>query len=301
MKNPLGCFKLCSTAGTPAYKNVLFVGYIVLVVLLIVFGRLSFSYDSVLVILLGLILFIKRSKQFVVDWSPFLIIVLAYGMMRGLADNLASRVHITDIISWERWLFGSIPTLEFQAWLHPSDILHWYDYMFGAFYTSFYIFPLIVAFVLWLKRRDYFKFFMYGILFLTMMGYLTYIIFPAMPPWLASQEGHLPEVTKILDEATNKAVGIDIPVVYDFLGANLIAAMPSIHAAWPWYTLLCLVFFYKKKGLWFVIMPLVIWFGVVYLGEHYIIDVIAGIIYASVAYFVVYKLRHRIIKKLTIL
>jgi membrane-associated phospholipid phosphatase len=43
-----------------------------------------------------------------------------------------------------------------------------------------------------------------------------------------------------------------------------------------------------KKAWWIWIYPISIWIGVVYLGEHYVIDVIIGVIYAVLAYLLAY-------------
>jgi len=39
-----------------------------------------------------------------------------------------------------------------------------------------------------------------------------------------------------------------------------------------------------------LIFPFGVWFSAVYLGEHYIVDVIGGIVYATVAFVVAEKL-----------
>ena len=69
---------------------------------------------------------------------------------------------------------------------------------------------------------------------------------------------------------------------YHQLNLNQVAAMP-LHSAYPWLAFLALRSFNKKVGYTFLIYPVLVWISVVYLGEHYVIDVIAGIIYASIA------------------
>ena len=69
--------------------------------------------------------------------------------------------------------------------------------------------------------------------------------------------------------------------------ANVFAAIPSLHAAYP------IVLFYfglKKRKKWltalFAIDILGIWFAAVYSMHHYIIDVILGAFCAIIAIFV---------------
>jgi membrane-associated phospholipid phosphatase len=58
---------------------------------------------------------------------------------------------------------------------------------------------------------------------------------------------------------------------------------------------------WKWKGLPVIIIPVGTWFSAVYLGEHYFIDVVGGIIYATVAFFAVDKLLPIISAKIAIL
>jgi len=39
----------------------------------------------------------------------------------------------------------------------------------------------------------------------------------------------------------------------------------------------------------FSLYPLLIWLGIIYLGEHYVIDAVLGIIYAIIAFWVTLK------------
>ena len=51
-----------------------------------------------------------RTRLFLRDWLPFVVIFLAYELMRGIADDAGFPVHVTDVIAAERWLFaGTIP------------------------------------------------------------------------------------------------------------------------------------------------------------------------------------------------
>ena len=73
----------------------------------------------------------------------------------------------------------------------------------------------------------------------------------------------------------------------DFLNPNPVAAMPSLHAAYPWLSFLALRKYSKKLGWFFLPYPILVWFSVVYLGEHYVIDVIAGVVYAQASFWIV--------------
>jgi membrane-associated phospholipid phosphatase len=62
--------------------------------------------------------------------------------------------------------------------------------------------------------------------------------------------------------------------------------MPSLHSAYP---LLAFLFVRKRwpRVSWFLLAwSAAIWFAVVYLGHHYVIDVVAGMAFAIGAYWI---------------
>jgi membrane-associated phospholipid phosphatase len=122
----------------------------------------------------------------------------------------------------------------------------------------------------------------------TALGFLTYVLFPATPPWLAAQQGHLPYIHRVVGEMWNHTDGL-YPAAGLFENGNgyvnEVAAVPSLHAA---FTMLILIFFWARANWWqrvlLVAYPLAMAFTLVYGGEHYVADVLLGWIYAVVTY-----------------
>ena len=56
----------------------------------------------------------KRSKRFVKDWIPFVTLFISYQAMYGLVGAVAGIVHVSEPITAELQLFGSIPTVMLQ-------------------------------------------------------------------------------------------------------------------------------------------------------------------------------------------
>ena len=72
--------------------------------------------------------------------------------------------------------------------------------------------------------------------------------------------------------------------------ANPVAAVPSLHAAYP---MLLLLFFWRSANRWrwlLVAYTLAMALTLIYTGEHYVIDIVLGWIYA-VGVFVVDRVR----------
>lgn len=266
------------------------IAYLVVVGIFLVWHRAFFSPDQFFAAALLITLVIGRSKQFVMDWSLPVTLFLSYEYLRGLVPNLSLKAHIFPMINFDKVIFGSLPTNSLQSLLFSDGIVHWYDYLATLLYMSHFIVPMFVCFILWLKNREDFKNYSLALLLLSYAAFATYIIFPAMPPWMAAQQNFIPEVAKIMEKVfANFPQPIDLPTVYKFVGANLVAAVPSLHAAYPLLTFLFIAQKSKAKSL--LVLPYVfgIWFSIVYLGEHYVFDIVIGSLYAILVFGLVMK------------
>ena len=72
--------------------------------------------------------------------------------------------------------------------------------------------------------------------------------------------------------------------IYDFIQPNQFAAFPSLHSAFPWLIALYALKIGKAKTLPILVFPFGVWFSAVYLEEHYIVDVLGGVAYATLAF-----------------
>jgi hypothetical protein len=63
-----------------------------------------------------------RGWPFVLDWAPFLLLVLSWQATAGVAEQLGRPVHMNALVRGESWLFGgSIPTIELQERFFDSS------------------------------------------------------------------------------------------------------------------------------------------------------------------------------------
>jgi len=240
-------------------------------------------------ILFGLVLaiIVANPLNFIKDWSPFLLLLLSYEYLRGLVPHFNTHVHIYPLINADKLLFGGhIPTIDLQRWLYIPGRLHFYDFIFAVFYMLHFALPLIFGYVLWIRRRDKFRHFAIAILVLSYIGFATYYLYPAMPPWMAAEKGIIPPVYNIFNEAAAHFFRSgSLPSVYWLFNPNPVAAMPSLHAAYPMLVFLYLLKYFGKKSWPFFIYVFGVWFSIVYLGHHYVIDVVAGALYAAIVFY----------------
>src|SRR5947209_11527165 len=168
------------------------------------------------------------ARGVVLDWLPFIGILVAYDSLRGTAGRL-SAVHYLPQLQVDRWLFGgTTPTVTLQHLLWHGHVA-WYHTIFWAVYlTHFFATPLVAA-VLWKLDRGRFRRFAVLVAALSFAGLATYALYPAAPPWLASQAGLMSPVTRVIPLVW-PSVGLHSAgslVDHGYQYANNVPAVPS--------------------------------------------------------------------------
>jgi len=234
----------------------------------------------------------RRLPRLIVDWAPFVALLLVYDLLRGFADGLLFPAHELPQIRLENALFGTpAPTVWLQSHLwHGAADLRWWDFAAWLVYVSHFLVTPIAAAVLWTFAHDRFRRYAYMVCGLTVAGFLTYVLYPAVPPWMAAQNGNLGESNRIVPIVWGHVPVAHFDALFDHgvRYANDVAAMPSLHAG---YAMLFALFFWSLTPWWgkpvIALYPLAMAFALVYTGEHYVVDCVAGWIYAIVAFVVV--------------
>jgi membrane-associated phospholipid phosphatase len=224
--------------------------------------------------------FAKRAQRFLKDWIPFLALFFAYEAMRGIAYNIAGEVHVAELINAELQIFGTIPTLVLQH-LYESPILDW----IGAFFYSLhFLIPTVFGFILWHRSRENYSKYIIALLLCSYSALITVLLFPSAPPWFGVK------ADRILFHIDHEMGVPFYATLFALIEPNPFAAFPSLHATYPWLVSLYSIKIKRIKALPILILPLGIWFSAVYLGEHYVIDILAGVAYSTAAFFLVEKL-----------
>ncbi len=274
---------LTSAAGLLRYRHL----YIVVVLSFLVLFKTFWSPDVLFLVFLTIFAIYGHGKEYIRKFTPFVALLVSYDALRGFAPLIDKHVHFTEMINFDKWLFGGhLPNNVLQqAWFHGT--LHWYDYYFYFVYMLHFLAPFILAALIWKFRPNRYWQFAGALLALSYAGFITYIIFPAAPPWMAS-DMHLIDPINKLSTTIWWAWGVhSVPNLYMHFNPNPVAAVPSLHAAYPTLDLLFVrKFFGWRAAALFLIYPVSVWIGVVYLGEHYVFDVLLGILYGAGAYFV---------------
>ena len=109
------------------------------------------------------------------------------------------------------------------------------------------------------------------------IGCAVYFAAPTAPPWWASEHGHTgEEVRRIMVEVGEETWKSAWPGMYSALGGNPWAAMPSLHFATSVTAAISLAETGRIAGAAGWAYALTLGFALVYLGEHYVTDLVAG-------------------------
>jgi hypothetical protein len=238
-------------------------------------------------------LYVNRTGRFLRDWVPVLFGIIAYGVTVMAVPRLGVPVHYTPQIDADRVLgLGTLPTVWLQEHLYkgatgPLEVFSL------AMYLSHFIAPLCLAFLLWsVWNGRGFHDLLFGILAVSILGDITFLVAPTAPPWLAAEHGFISPIHQILrDTLYDLHLNAAAARKGDASSYNIVAAVPSLHVAWP---VICL-FVIRKHQLprWLFasqfVLSVCIVFAIVYMGEHYLIDAVVGVFYAFTAWWLVQR------------
>jgi hypothetical protein len=237
-----------------------------------------------------------KTRQLFAHALPFLILFLLYDSMRYWGASAASHgpVLACSLRRVELAVFGIpyggqriTPSDFFSLHHHPVvDVLCAIPY--GAYL------PVMVAQFIYLYVRDRAasRTFAYFALVTHVLGFATYQLLPAAPPWYVREHGcgidlmtaNSPAALARVDALFNTSYYHDL---YR-RGSVVFGALPSLHVCYPLYGLFAT---YRRASPmsralqigYAIVMP----FAAIYLDHHWVLDVALGLVYALIGFAVV--------------
>jgi hypothetical protein len=224
----------------------------------------------------------NRSRDVAVCALNMWAYIAAYEMPHDDPERLAARVRIDYPIAIDRVLgLGVPPTLRLQrAFAKPGHISRFERVLVWCHWLWFFTPHASLAYVL-VRRYDRFAFSAGRMYSVFDIGAIFYWAIPTAPPWWAALRGRLDDrspirLRRMMIEYGEQFWGPRWEGLYDVLGGNPLAAMPSLHFA----TSLMGAHLLSEVG---PIAGVVGWtystllgLALVYLGEHYAADLLAG-------------------------
>ena len=216
-------------------------------------------------------------------WFGFL---AAYQVARGVADRDPTRAFANGwrVIDVEQRLAG-LGELTLQGWTQSSRVLE--TLVSWTYWNS--EFTVIGLALLWVyfRRNAAFLRFRNTILLANVLGLLGYVFLPTAPPRLFTSMGFTDTLSQF--GGLNHGSGLVE------LASNPYAAMPSLHAADALIVGVILASVVRHpawKALW-LLWPAWVWFAVMATGNHFWLDVVAGIVLAVISLAIVYRARFK--------
>lgn len=241
----------------------------------------------------------RRAARVVLDWLPFTVVLMLYDRTRAVADAIGLPLHEQDVLDAERWVFGGVePSLWLQQHLYDPGVVHWYDVAVTLVYSSHFLATPVLAAALWLRDRSLWLGYISRVIVLSLAGLITYCLFPEAPPWYASEDGLTGPIARL---SARGWIPLHLGNVQETLesaqrdGANAVAAMPSLHTAFATLVAIVAVTHLRTRWRWLALLyPLAMAYTLVYCGEHYVLDLLAGVVYAIGVHLVLNRWdRHR--------
>lgn len=208
--------------------------------------------------------------------------VAHYEMPNDRPEELLARLRVRYPIKVDRVLgLGEMPNVRLQRALGREGEVRPHDKFLSAVHWSWFFVPHgSVAYVL-LRHHSQFERSAAQMAAVFDVGLLGYWLVPTAPPWWAAGNGHMPHVRRIMVETGKEVWGKHWEPLYDSLGTNPFAAMPSLHFATSVMAAHVLSDTGRTAGALGWAYAGTLGFALVYLGEHYVADLIAGLALAE--------------------
>ncbi|MNK46959.1 PAP2 superfamily protein [compost metagenome] len=257
------------------------VGYLLLSLLLV-----GFKTDQLVLVFIfnALFFFSKATRKFILGFSIFIVYWILFDYMKAFPNYRYNAVHIEDLYDAEKRIFGinlhGMMLTPNEFWKINSNAF--LDVLTGLFYLMWVPVPLAFAVYLFFKKKLEFVHFSLVFVWVNLLGFVVYYLFPAAPPWYVQEHGFA-----LIPGTLGNTAGLarfdqffNITLFKGIYskGSNVFAAMPSLHSAYP-----VIVVYYALKNklgainVFFVTVMLGIWFSAIYSSHHYSLDVLAGI------------------------
>jgi membrane-associated phospholipid phosphatase len=205
-----------------------------------------------------------------------------YEMPNDDPERLLGRLRVEYPIRGDTLLgWGSTPTVRLQRALGRPGEVRRHDLALAWIHWSWFVVPHGTSAYILLRHRWHFPRAASMMAAVFDLGLVAYWTLPTAPPWWAGKIGRLPQVRRIMVEVGEHFWGRLWRPLYDFLGGNPFAAMPSLHFATSVMAAHILGDVGRAQGVvgWSYVVAL--GFALVYLGEHYVVDLVAGLALAE--------------------
>ena len=205
-----------------------------------------------------------------------------YDMPDDDPERLLARTRVDYPIRFDRAIAGGrLPTARLQQAFARRDQVRAHDYALSWVHWTWFAMPHSALVYVLLRHPSRFPHAACLMAATFDLGLLVYWALPTAPPWWAAERGRTEPVRRIMVEAGRRFWKRLWQPLYDGLEGNPFAAMPSLHFGTSVMAAYVLSGVARGPGALAWAYALTLGFGLVYLGEHYVLDLLAGLALAE--------------------
>lgn len=247
-----------------------------LVILLVYYLRSALFFQFTLgvyaLLALPLVWFLGRTKDFIRNWLPLIVLLLSYEALNGLAGTFANSGNLVSLYSFDKLLWGFNLTGTVQS-LWSSSAL---TILFVFLYSLHLPLVVITSIFFWYTDKAIYGKYASALIITSYLALVTFLIMPTAPPWYSGIAKDLIQDS----QGPSVLFSSTLARLSSIIESDKFAAFPSLHTAY-----ITLFSYYTVKAkLSFGLISLPLSVGVllstIYLGQHYVIDLVGGAAYA---------------------
>lgn len=205
-------------------------------------------------------------------WTPLVLILLSYEALAGTIGAIAASDGVTSLYALDM----SIWKFNLTGWVQSTFSWPPLTTLATLLYAVHMPLVAVTAGAVWFLRKDYFGKYVTAMALTSYSALATFILFPTSPPWYAGAAANL------LQGSSASAVSTSFAWLTNLVESDTFAAFPSLHGAYA--VIFCYFMLKLDRRLGLVAIPVTfgILFSTLYLGQHYLIDLLGGAVYALV-------------------
>ncbi|KAG0346555.1 Aureobasidin resistance protein Aur1 [Podila humilis] len=232
----------------------------------------------------------KKTRQFMLPFLAIAAWLILFYCCRFIPAEWRPHIFTSVLPALENILYGgNISELLATTPSPAKDLLAWMPYGVLHFVLPFVTAGMIVFFAPAGTLPVFARTFGY----MNVAGVMTQLLFPCAPPWYETHYGALEPATYSMPGDPGGLARVD-----DILGTSMykstftaspmvFGAFPSLHSACAWQLGFFWVFIFGPRAIPVAVgYVLWIWWSTMYLGHHYVVDLVGGAGYAVVAFWI---------------
>ncbi len=232
----------------------------------------------------GLRQFVRPYWEIVRDWFPFLAILLMYYSLWGDATHLLITTDRDQtLIAWDQKLFGFQASVALERFVSPP-LTAWMQF---AYFFHVLNVPIVACFIYTRRAKTRFREMMCGLVLVTFLGLLGYLLVPAIGPIYTLRDQYTVPLSQPLAVFNQQVEFMDFARIRRDV-------FPSLHVALSF--VVWLYAYRNSRRLFWILAPflLSLWVSTIYLRYHYLVDDLAGLALAPSCFWMANCLFNRV-------